>query len=86
MNGGTWLEFNDLAKRTFEPGRLPTYDGPQSLDPGAEGDHPDGTFFRPEDIDRGADGPASTLGPDAGETPFSSAEERAEYEASQGIR
>lgn len=86
VNGGTWLEFNDLAKRTYQPGRLPTFDGPSSVDPGAEGDHPDGTFFRPEDIDRGAEGPTSTLGPNAGDTPFSSAEKRAEYEASQGIR
>ncbi|UBH25522.1 penicillin-binding protein [Micrococcus porci] len=81
VNGGTWLEWNDMAKRTFVPGELPEFDGPQSEDPALEGDHPDGRFYRPEDIDRNGGTPTSSLGPAAGETAFSSAENAAKFES-----
>ena len=46
-----------LAKEKYPPGELPDWDGPQSEDPGAEGEHPDGTAFHIDDLDRGGPQP-----------------------------
>ncbi|MDY6055285.1 transglycosylase domain-containing protein [Micrococcus sp.] len=62
INGGTWLEYNSLARQKHEPGDLPDWDGPQSENPGDVGDHPDGRFFPVDDIQREGPQPETRAG------------------------
>ncbi|MDO5635442.1 MAG: transglycosylase domain-containing protein, partial [Micrococcus sp.] len=60
IGGPMWREYMSIADEKYPSGELPEFDGPQFTDHGKEGQHPEGTNFEVDDLDRPGPRPSSS--------------------------